>query len=125
MCLEDLEFGCGKGRERVMEDPKYFGFTLPDFSDSPAGRELYLQATPAAIGTLLYIAYETHRLFEARKPKGEHFDPLQLLELVSTTDRPAQACSGVAVDAVREQTTGKGFEIDLTAFLPSDHRRLQ
>ena len=33
-------------------------------SDDPNNQELYLQASPAAIGTLAYLAYETRRLFE-------------------------------------------------------------
>jgi len=122
--LEDLKLASGKGLERLMDDPKYFGFTLPDFSDSPAGRELYLQATPAAIGTLLYIAYETHRLFEARKPKGEHFVPLQVVELVSTTDRPTEAGSHLVDPEFPEHSTGQVFDIDRSTLPPGERECL-
>ena len=122
--LEDLKLASGKGLERLMDDPKYFGFTLPDFSDSPAGRELYLQATPAAIGTLLYIAYETHRLFEARKPKGEHFVPLQVVELVSTTDRPTEAGTRLVDPEFPEHSTGQVFDIDRATLPPGERECL-
>ena len=79
---DDLRLASGKGLARVLDDPQYFGFSLPEIGG--ADRELYLQDSPAAIGTLLYVAFETRRLFEDLKPKGERFVPLQVAELVST-----------------------------------------
>jgi hypothetical protein len=122
--LEDLKLASGKGLARVLDDPKYFGFALPDFSDSPAGRELYLQATPAAIGTLLYIAYETRRLFEAHKTKGEHFVPLPVIELVSTTDRPTEAGTRLVDPEFPEHSTGQVFDIDRSTLPPGERECL-
>jgi hypothetical protein len=122
--LEDLKLASGKSLAKVLDDPKYFGFALPDFSDSPEGRELYLQATPAAIGTLLYIAFETRRLFDAHKPKGEHFVPLQVIELVSTTDRPTEAGTRLVDPEFPEHSTGQVFDIDRSTLPPGERECL-
>jgi hypothetical protein len=61
---------------------------------------------------LLYIAFETRRLFEEYKPKGEHFVPLQVSELVSTTDRPAEAGTLAVDPEFPEHSTGQVFDID-------------
>jgi Transglycosylase SLT domain len=122
--LDDLKLASGRGLAKVLDDPKYFGFALPDLSDSPVGRELYLQATPAAIGTLLYIAFETRRLFDAHKPKGEHFVPLQVIELVSTTDRPTEAGTRLVDPEFPEHSTGHVFDIDRSTLPPGERECL-
>jgi hypothetical protein len=107
--LEDLKQASGHALEPMFDDPQFFGVSLPAL---PPEQEVYLQASPAAIGTLLYIAFETHRLFDALKPKGEHFVPLQVTELVSTTDRPAEAGSLLVDPEFPEHSTGQVFDID-------------
>ena len=108
---DDLRLASGKGLARVFDDTKYFGFSLPEMADGP-DRDLFLQDSPAAIGTLLYIAFETHRLFEELRPKGEHFVPLQVAELVGTTDRPAEAGTLLVDPEFPEHSTGQVFDID-------------
>ena len=79
----------GKRLARVFDDPDYFGFRInKDMigSADPANRDYYLQATPAALGTLTYIAFETRRLHNAMKPKGEKFVPLEVTSLVRSMD---------------------------------------
>jgi transglycosylase-like protein with SLT domain len=105
----DLKLAAGKGLAKVLDEPKFFGFALPTLRDD---QEVYLQASPAAIGTLLYIAFETRRLFEALKPKGEHFVPLQVTELVSTTERPTEAGTLLVDPEFPEHSTGQVFDID-------------
>jgi hypothetical protein len=107
----DLRLAAGKGLARVLDDPKFFGFSLPEMADGP-NRELYLQDSPAAIGTLLYVAFETRRLFEELKPRGERFVPLQVAELVSTTDRPTEAGTLLVDPEFPEHSTGQVFDID-------------
>jgi hypothetical protein len=109
--LDDLKLASGKSLERVLDNLKLFGFSLPALDSDLATREFYLQASPAAIGTLLYISFETHRLFDALKSKGE-FVPLQITELVSTTDRPAEAGSLLVDPEFPEHSTGQVFDID-------------
>ena len=106
---------------RAVDDPKLFGFTLPKPSGDP---DLYLQGSRAAIGTLLYIAFETRRLFEEHKPRGEHFVPLQVLELVSTNDRPAEAGTLLVDPEFPEHSTGQVFDIDRSNLPPGERECL-
>ncbi len=108
---DDLRLASGKGLARVFDNPQFFGFSLPEMADGP-DRDLYLQDSPAAIGTLLYVAFETRRLFEELKPKGERFVPLQVAELVGTTDRPAEAGTLLVDPEFPEHSTGQVFDID-------------
>lgn len=116
--VDDLKAASGKALARVLDDPKLFGVSLPP---APEGERLYLQNTPSAIGTLLYLAFETHRLFDALKPKGEHFVPLQVVELVSTTDRPVEAGTQLVDPEFPEHATGQVFDIDRSS-LPRGER---
>ncbi|HUJ50001.1 MAG TPA: transglycosylase SLT domain-containing protein [Bryobacteraceae bacterium] len=108
---EELKTAWGKGLVPAFDDPAFFGFTPP--SSAPS-EELYLQDSPSAIGTLLYISFETRRLFEALKPKGEHFLPLQVVELVSTIDRPAEGGTHLVDPEYPEHATGQVFDIDMS-----------
>jgi len=106
----DLRLASGKTLARVLDDPEFFGFSAPEIGGPD--RELYLQDSPAAIGTLLYVAFETRRLFDDLKPRGERFVPLQVAELVSTTDRPAEAGTLLVDPEFPEHSTGQVFDID-------------
>ncbi len=108
---EDLKTAWGKGLVPSFDDPVFFGFTPP--SSAPS-EELYLQDSPSAIGTLLYISFETRRLFDALQPKGEHFVPLQVVELVSTIDRPAEGGTHLVDPEYPEHATGHVFDIDMS-----------
>ena len=118
---DDLQQANGKALARILDNPKYFGISLPELDVDPSTKELYLQATPAALGTLLYIAFETRRLFDALKPKGEQFVPLQVTELVSTTDRPTEAGTLLVDPEFPEHSTGQVFDIDRST-LPRGER---
>ena len=107
----DLRQAAGRGLAPVYDDPRFFGFTLPEIADGP-DHDLYLQDSPAAIGTLLYIAFETRRLFDQLKPRGERFVPLQVAELVGTTERPAEAGTLLVDPEFPEHSTGQVFDID-------------
>jgi soluble lytic murein transglycosylase-like protein len=108
---DDLRQAAGQSLARVLDDPLFFGFSLPEIAEGP-NRELYLQDSPAALGTLLYIAFETRRLFDALKPKGERFVPLQVAELVGTTDRAAEAGTLLVDPEFPAHSTGQVFDID-------------
>jgi len=107
----ELRLASGTGLARVLDDAAFFGFSLPEMADGP-NRDLYLQDSPAAIGTLVYIAFETRRLFEQLHPTGESFVPLRVAELVSTTDRPAEAGMLLVDPEFPEHSTGQVFDID-------------
>jgi hypothetical protein len=116
--LDDLKSASGKGLEKVLDDPQFFGFALPKLED------VYLQNSPAAIGTLLYIAFETRRLFDKHKPKGEHFVPLQVAEFVGTTEHPAEAGSLQVDPEFPEHATGQVFDIDRSTLPPGERECL-
>ena len=108
---DDLKTAWGKNLVPLLNDPKFFGFVPP--SSAPS-EELYLQDSPSAVGTLLYIAFETHRLFDVLKPQGEQFVPLQVVEVVSTIDRPAEGGTRIVDPAYPEHATGQVFDIDMS-----------
>ena len=109
---DDLKLASGKALAKIFDDPKFFGFSPPAMDRAAAEKELYMQASPAAIGTLLYIAFETRRLFEKLKPPGERFEPLQVVELIGTTDQPAEAGTRLVDPEFPEHSTGQVFDID-------------
>ena len=110
---DDLKLAAGKGLARVLDDSNFFGFSLPAIETSPAS-DLYMQASPAAIGTLIYISFETRRLFDTLKPKGERFVPLQVVELVTTMARPAEGGTVLVDPEFPEHATGQVFDIELS-----------
>lgn len=116
--LDDLKNASGKSLEKVLDDPQFFGFALPKLE------EVYLQNSPAAIGTLLYIAFETRRLFDKHKPKGEHFVPLQVAEFVGTTEHPSEAGSLQVDPEFPEHATGQVFDIDRANLPPGERECL-
>jgi hypothetical protein len=110
---DDLRVAAGKGLAKVLDDSDFFGFSLAMLQNHST-HDLYLQASPAAIGTLLYIAFETHRLFEKLKPKDERFVPFEVVELVSTMDRPAEGGTLLTDPEFPEHATGHVFDIQLS-----------
>lgn len=85
---EDLKREQGRSLVRAFDDPKFFGFYLsPSIArEDPLNREYYLSASPAALGTIAYIAFETRRLHDAMKTHGEKFVPLEVTQLVMPRD---------------------------------------
>jgi len=117
---EDLRRAEGKELVRVFNKPDFYGFTfaLGDAPSDPSDRQLYQQASPSTIGTLVYISYETRRLFEAARPHDEKYVPLQVTELVSTTDRQERPEPG---SSIAVHCTGQVFDLS-TADLPAGER---
>ena len=124
---DDLRRATGKQLVPVFQNPDFFGFSVnatgsrPLFSRDPDTRDLYLQASPAAIGTLSYISFETRRLFDAMKPKGEQFVPLNVAELVNTKDTAMQANYRGAGQELPQHCTGQVFDLDLSG-MPKGER---
>lgn len=110
---DDMKREQGKRLVRALDDEEFYGFRLR--KDVIAGGdannlEYYLQASPAAIGTLAYIAFETHKLHAAMKPKGEKFVPLEVTALVQPVDF-AKRNTRVRDESVWH-CTGQVFDID-------------
>jgi hypothetical protein len=127
---EDLRRATGKQLAPVFQNPDFFGFSVSKtgsgslVSRDPDARDLYLQASPAAIGTLSYIAFETRRMFEAMKPKGERFVPLDVLELVNTKDAVTDGADRVRGVELPQHCTGQVFDLDLTGVPQAEREAL-
>jgi len=120
---DDLRSAQGKTLAAAPDDARYFGFSLAGVKTTGLNRDLYLQASPPAVGTLSYIAFETRRLFDAMKPKGEKWMPLDVVELVSPKDGPREAGGngGATMPEIPAHGTGQVFDLDL-AGLPRGER---
>ena len=112
---DDLKSSDGR-LARVFDDPQFFGFRLRKddiASTDPDNAQYYMQATPSAIGTLAYIAYETRRLYEAMKTKEGKYVPLEVTSLVQPRTAFADADAGGKrpIDEL-QHCSGQVFDID-------------
>jgi hypothetical protein len=111
---------------RALDSPSYFGYALRLTPDTPADLDSFSQASPSALGTLLYIAFETHRLWEASRSPGEVFQPLPVSSLVEpeeyarrTTQAEAWAhSSGQVFDIVYADLPAR--EVECLRFILDD-----
>ncbi len=113
---EDIRADNGKLLARAIERPEFFGYTL-HFPGAAAGDRAELAAaSPATLGALTYIAFETRRLFEAMDANQEKFRPLPVTELVAPEDdaqlqnRRDEAAHG----------SGQVFDIDYSGLPPME-----
>jgi hypothetical protein len=114
---EDIRADGGKRLVRALDHPHYFGYSLTLTPGISGDSESFSQASPSALGTLMYIAFETRRLHEALKPKGETFVPLPVSSLVEPQDSSRAA-------AVRSEllshASGQVFDIDYAGLPPGE-----
>jgi hypothetical protein len=99
---------------RAFDHPEYFGYALSLTPDATDDRAALSQAAPAALGTLMYIAFETRRLYDALNPKGERFVPLPVTALVEADD-PGQMKSEILSHA-----SGQVFDLDYSGLPPGE-----
>jgi hypothetical protein len=127
---DDIKRDEGKRLARLFDDPEFYGFRLNTDTIGAfdaANREYYLQATPAAIGTLTYIAFETRRLFDAMKPKGEKFEPLEVTSLVRPMDSMglANGAAGTGPTESMAHCSGQVFDVQYDRLPPGEKEALQ
>jgi hypothetical protein len=127
---DDIKNDQGKRLARIFDDPDFFGFRLNMDTIGAfdiANREYYLQATPSAIGTLTYIAFETRRLFDAMKPKGEKFEPLEVTSLVRPMDSMgvATGSTGNGPTESLAHCSGQVFDVQFDRLPPGEREALQ
>jgi len=121
---EDLRRAQGKELVHVFEKPQFYGFSFQPgelITTDPANRVLYEQASPSTLGTLVYIAFETRRLFEAVHPKDEHFVPLVVTELVNTVDQEKRREPGTDIPV---HCTGQVFDLSTANLAPGERECL-
>lgn len=129
---DDLKREQGRRLVRALENPRLFGFSLRKNGAGAIGeadllnQEYYLQASPAAIGTLAYLAFETRRLHEAMRPKGERFEPLEVTGLVKPVDYMERTTrSGSSVGELPAHCTGQVFDIAYSKLPPGEREALE
>jgi hypothetical protein len=87
---------------------------------------LYFSAPPNVLGTLLYVAFETRRLHDSMKARGEQFVPLEVTALVRPSDYAARV--GRALNGNRigfdPHCTGQVFAISYANLPPGERECL-
>ena len=114
--IDDIRADAARLLVKALDRPDYLGYTLRIVPGEPANLESFSEASPAALGALSYIAFETRRLFEEMKPAGDRFQPLPVSSLVSTDDYPRQPGQHEALS----HTSGQVFDIDYSALPPGE-----
>jgi hypothetical protein len=128
---EDIRKDLGKRLDKAFDDPKMFGFTLKKEGPGAIGaldlqnQEYYLQASPAALGTLTYVAFETKRLHEAMKSKNEKYVPLEVTGLVRPLDYPDATHRNGPRSDFPSHCTGQVFDINYTKLPPGEREALR
>ena len=103
----DIRAQAGTKLVKAFDRPEYFGYRLRLAPGPQGDPEYFSQASPSAVGTLTYIAFETRRLWEAMRPKNEKFKVLEVTSLVEPEDdvRIASRSEGLS------HTSGEVFDI--------------
>lgn len=129
---EDLKREQGGKLVRAFDDANFFGFSLRRTGLGAIGeadlanQEYYLQASPSVIGTIAYVAFETRRLHEAMKPRGEKWEPLEITALVQPLDYEERLAGnhgrGKAEPA---HCTGQVFDLNYAGLPPGQREALE
>jgi len=114
--IEDIRADSSKLLVKALDRPDYLGYTLRIAPGEPANLDSLSEASPAALGALSYIAFETRRLFEEMKPAGDTFQPLPVSSLVETDDYPHQPGQHESLS----HTSGQVFDIDYSGLPPAE-----
>ena len=118
---DDIRAAIGTKLARAFDQPAYFGYGLHLPAEQPENLVNYSHASPAALGTLMYIAYETRRVWEEFKPGTETFQPLVVSSLVEPEERVRQSnqIEGAA------HSSGQVFDIEYTTLPPRELESLR
>jgi hypothetical protein len=108
---DDIRGALGQKLFKALDRPDYFGYALK----LPADSDYLSEASPSAIGTLAYIAFETRRLYEEMRVKGA-FLPLEVTALVEPEDYARQKGKPEAL----AHCSGHVFDIDYAALPPAE-----
>ncbi len=114
--LGDIRGDDGRRLAKAIDRPDYLGYTLRLSPETPTDGGTLAQASPAALGALAYIAFETRRLFEQMNPPGQTFQPLPVSGLVEPEDLARQINPREGLS----HTSGLVFDIDYTGLRPAE-----
>jgi hypothetical protein len=118
---DDIRAGIGTMLVKPFDRPEYFGYRLRISVDQPEDLESFSQASTAAVGTLLYIAFETRRLYEEISPRGAPFRPLEVTSLIEPEDMAMHSSQAEAL----AHATGHVFDIDYAGMPPAEYECLR
>ncbi len=111
----------GTGLVTILDRPQFLGFKLR-LDPDPIDDVTYLSlASPSAVGTLTYIAFETRRLWEELAPKREQFRPLEVTSLFEPEDYAVRTLRSEALS----HGTGLVFDIDYAGLPPGEYECLR
>jgi len=113
---EDIRADNGKLLSRAIERPGFFGYTLRFPGAVIDDRQELAAASPATLGALIYIAFETRRLFEAVAGNQEKFRPLPVTALVQPGDDSQLQNRRDEV----AHSSGQVFDIDYAGLPPTE-----
>jgi hypothetical protein len=117
---EQIRAASGKSLVRALDRPEHFGYSLNITPEKAADLEYFQHASPSAIGTLTYIAFETRRLFDEMKPK-EKFKPLPVVSLVAPQDYLTRLNQRESI----AHCSGQVFDIDYSSLPPKEVEALR
>lgn len=103
---DDIRAALGRKLVKALNRPDFFGYAVK----FPADSDHLTEASPSAIGTLAYIAFETRRLYDLMGAKGP-FRPLLVTSLVEPEDYAHQNGKPEAL----AHCSGHVFDIDYSA----------
>ena len=125
---DDLR-SAGRRLVRLPDEPAYYGFEIDRAiaSDDLPHQKYFWQASPSAAGTLLYIAYETRRLFDLDKPRHEKFVPLEVTDVVYPMDYHGHLQGSAGENAIdfNAHCTGQVFDLSLARLGPRERECLR
>ncbi|HEY1242975.1 MAG TPA: transglycosylase SLT domain-containing protein [Bryobacteraceae bacterium] len=105
----------------ILDRPQFLGFKVR-LEPDPIDNVTYLSlASPSAIGTLTYIAYETRRLWQELNPKREEFRALEVTSLFEPEDYAVRTARSEAL----AHGTGLVFDIDYAGLPPGEYESLR
>ncbi|MGD0777138.1 MAG: transglycosylase SLT domain-containing protein [Candidatus Solibacter sp.] len=108
---DDIRAALGQKLVKALDRPDYFGYAVR----LPADSDYLSEASPSAIGTLAYIAFETRRLYDETGAKGP-FRPLEVTALVEPQDYANQKGKPEAL----AHCSGHVFDIDYSVLPPAE-----
>ena len=93
----------------AFDRPEFFGYCLNLDRGRPSA------ASPAALGTLAYVAFETRRLYESLRPRPQPFQPLPVTSLVESEDALQSSQREALAHA-----SGQVFDIEYSGLPPDE-----
>ena len=118
---DEIRATIGSDLVSVADRPDFFGFQVR-LEPDPIDDVTYLNlASPSAVGTLAYIAFETRRLWHELGPKNEQFRPLEVTSLFEPEDYAVRTLRAEAL----AHGTGLVFDIDYAGLPPAEYECLR